>query len=336
MLGFFDKNSVWLRVSRVVIFISMSVGFILLFRLSDKNHVNVSQRHEENVINVGDVKNSASFSFAILGDTQLFGSPDSNSGFRQAIKSLAEMNFDFVMTVGDLIQGCEKREECMEKYEEWRNVASLVPIKIYPVVGNHDRINEEIADEIWRGSFRLPNNGPVGYEETTYSFDFNNSHFIVLNSEKPHPHEINTVQLEWLEKDLENTRQENTFVFFHEPAFPSNYKITQSLDYYEEDRNSLWKIIDKYDVTAVFNGHEHVHTRRAIDRSLMPELKKSIYQFIVGNTDAYERFAPKQTNNVEYRYDGQDFMVVNVEGKNIKVNLYSVEGKLVNEFKFSK
>ena len=51
-------------------------------------------------------------------------------------------------------------------------------------MGNHDRVGENKADSIYQKVFAMPTNGPSGYSELTYSFDFENSHFVVLSSDK--------------------------------------------------------------------------------------------------------------------------------------------------------
>jgi len=310
------------------------IGFIILFHFSGNRSVIDVQRQV--VVDKSEKVIDNNFSFAILGDTQLFDLPESKGGFIKAVKNIAKWDVSFVMTVGDLIQGCETSDECENKYEKWKEVAKIIPVRIYPVMGNHDRMDKKIADKMWQESFRLPDNGPRGYEELVYSFNFKNSHFVVLNSEKPHLHEIDINQREWLENDLKKNKLENTFIFFHEPAFPASYKINQSLDTYKKDRDDFWKIIDEYNVTAVFNGHEHIHTRRLINGEIFLEAKNSIYQFIVGNTDAYEQFASEQSDKVDFHYDDQSFMIVEVDSQKIAMNLYSVEGELINTFNYSK
>lgn len=334
-MAFLEKIKKHAKTIWTIVFLFLLAGFIFLFQFSNNKSANTLQKQTEVDRNKKEEKNEE-FSFAILGDTQLFDLPESKGGFVKAVRNIANYNTSFVMTVGDLIQGCETSETCENKYEKWKRIAKIIPVRIYPVMGNHDRVDKKIADEIWQKSFKLPDNGPRGYEELVYSFDFKNSHFIILNSEKPRLHRVDIIQREWLENNLRENKLENVFIFFHEPALPSSYKINQSLDIYKKDRDALWKIIDKYNVTAVFNGHEHIYSRRLITSSLFPEATNNIYQFIVGNTDAYERLAPKQSESVDFNYKDQNFVIVNIEGKKIAVNLYSINGALVDKFQFSK
>ena len=255
---------------------------------------------------------------------------------------LEKIKPDFVMTVGDLVESCDSKVQCAN-YKLWKNIAKpLLPIT-YEVVGNHDRIvgngpaaKKEYADQQWQNYFNLPTDGPPGFEKFTYSFDIGNSHFVVLDSEKPEEHEIGQDQRDWLEKDLAANTKENTFVFYHEPAFPMSYKINHSLDYDQKERDALWTIIDKYNVTAVFNGHEHIYSRQQIDQDDFPAEKNGIYQFIMGNTDAYGKEDISISSKVDYYHKGHDFCIVDVAGKQITVKLFTVDGAPVDTFTFSK
>jgi hypothetical protein len=280
------------------------------------------------------------FSFAVLGDTQMFNQLDSEGGFKKAVnlieKKVVNKEVDFVMTVGDLIQKCSSQENCQD-YNNWKDIAKpLLPIT-YEVMGNHDREAGSVSDTAWQNFFNLPTSGPLKDKESVYSFDYGNSHFIVLNSEKPEGSKIDKDQLAWLKNDLNNNKKGNVFVFYHEPAFPVSYKIGESLDHYKEHRDAFWSIIDQYNITAVFNGHEHIYSRKKIDSSVFPQAKNSVYQFVVGNTDADEGDNTQIKNPVDFYYLENDFAVVDVNEGEITVKLFSTDGgNLIDSFTFSK
>jgi 3',5'-cyclic AMP phosphodiesterase CpdA len=115
-------------------------------------------------------------------------------------------------------------------------------------------------------------------------------------------------------------------VFFHEPAYPVSSKIGESLDVNNKDRNNLWNILVRHQVTAVFSGHEHIFSRKNIN---------GVYQFVVGNTQAFNHDAPKP-GMAEYSYVGEHFAIVSVDGEKINVKLYSTGGKPINSFDFKK
>ena len=97
----------------------------------------------------------------------------------------------------------------------------------YPVAGNHDA--EKPENMAWfrhwaeAGIPHLARRGPPGAEDTTYSFDFGNSHFIALNeyyngrSDAVGKGDVPDAALAWLKDDLAATRQPLIWVFGHKP-----------------------------------------------------------------------------------------------------------------------
>jgi 3',5'-cyclic AMP phosphodiesterase CpdA len=267
-----------------------------------------------------------SFSFAVIGDTQSFSTTNPNGNFRMAVKDIAADNPDLVLITGDLTGTCESYTECVKKHEEWKRVAAPILGKTYAAMGNHDNVGNK-GVKAWQDVFNFPTNGPGGYSEIAYSFDFKNSHFVVLASDIPDEHQINGVQRNWLDQDLAKNKKENTFVIFHEPAWPVSSKIGESLDKQSGDRDALWAILKKYNVTAIFNGHEHIVSRRKVG---------DIYQFVFGSTDSYDHELPA-AGVAEFANRGQGrFGIVSVRGKEITVKVFDPANKELNSFTFSK
>jgi 3',5'-cyclic-AMP phosphodiesterase len=303
---------------------------------SEKQSVSENEAKVENAGNSEVLPDSASgnpaenqnsvFSFGIIGDTQQFDPNNANGSFQMASKKLSSENVDLVMTEGDLLSSCDGGADCEAKLNSWKNAIGALYPKTYELMGNHDRTGKDKSDALWQRFFSLPTNGPAGYSELAYSFDFKNSHFVVLNSEKPSENIVNDVQRSWLEQDLNANKKENTFVFFHEPAYPVSSKIGESLDAKPKERDALWNILSSHNVTAVFNGHEHIASRRKIG---------NLYQFVFGNTDSFDHDAPK-TEVAEYFFVGNTYGLVKVNGKMIIIETHASDGKPLNSFDLAK
>lgn len=263
------------------------------------------------------------FSFAVIGDTKTF-TTNSNGNLEKAIRSLSNQNFDLAFVMGDLVSSCDGGNSCEAKYNSWKNVMSPIFSKTYEVVGNHDRTGGDAANTVWQNEFNLPTNGPAGYSELAYSLDFGNSHFVVLDSEKPNEHAVNNVQRAWLDQDLSANQKENTFVFFHEPAFQMSQDAKDALDANPKERDALWNILKKHNITAVFYGHLHMFARKNQD---------GINQFVVGDTDSTADDIP-QKGLTDFGLTGHHYSVVEVSGKNIAIKTYTVDGNLVDTFQF--
>jgi hypothetical protein len=146
----------------------------------------------------------------------------------------------------------------------------------YAALGNHEL--EDTAYVEWlrrynRGGDTLPGvvrKGPPGCEETTYSFDYANAHFVILNqyfdgkSDMGADGDMVPSLLEWLEQDLEQNEKPLIFILGHEPvvAMPDmdNGRIRHqgdSLDKYEKNAFAFYQTLMKYGVTAYLCGHTH-------------------------------------------------------------------------------
>jgi|GEM_PF-843841 len=296
---------------------------------SKNDNDNVKNKNSNTNINSSNVNNSNTngnidqnaFSFAVIGDSQRFKPNDAKGGFQKAVGNIANSNVNLVMTVGDLVSSCDEND-CAKKLAEWKQAAAPLLEKVRVTMGNHDRTGKDVSDKSWEEAFNMPTNGPEGYSEETYSFNYANSHFVVLNSEKPKEHIIGKDQRDWLETDLANNKKDNIFVFFHEPAYPVSSKIDSSLDANKTDRDILWDILKNNHITAVFSGHEHIMSRKNIG---------GLYQFVIGNTDSFDHDLPKP-GVTEYSYQGQHYAIVTVKGKEITVNVYKIDGSLLNSF----
>lgn len=267
------------------------------------------------------------FSFAVIGDTQSFKAGLPNSNFQKTVKSITFNNPDikFAIALGDLVSSCDGGNDCEAKYNTWKSVVSPLVSKIYAVQGNHDRTNGNKSDNVWQKNFaNLPGNGPAGFTRLAYSFDFENSHFVVLDSEKPEEGYINATQRDWLDKNLAVTAKDNIFIFYHEPAFQTSTAAKHGLDAHPKERDALWDIITKYHVKAVFSGHDHIYTRKNI---------RGVYQIVAGNIQSDNIDTPNP-GAAEYSYNKSGYLIVAINGKKINLKFYSVDGNLINSFDF--
>jgi len=144
----------------------------------------------------------------------------------------------------------------------------------YPVVGNHEAETPE--DMAWLrewGSGDIPylvRRGPANCEETTYSFDYDNSHFVVINQYFDGKSDVGTngdiceALFEWLKADLEENQKEMVFVFGHEPivSIPDadngrHRHKGDNLDAHPKNSFRFQKLLRDKGVTAYICGHTH-------------------------------------------------------------------------------
>lgn len=127
----------------------------------------------------------------------------------QAVERVNWLRPDFVVSVGDLIEGYTEDDiEIERQWAEFLGFIDQMEMKFFFVPGNHDVTNPKLH-RIWREKF--------GRE--WYSFDYKGVHFVCLNSEDPSAH-IGDEQLKWLEADLrDNAEARWTLLFLHKPIW---------------------------------------------------------------------------------------------------------------------
>lgn len=182
------------------------------------------------------------FQFAIVTDRTGGHRP---GVFEDAINKLNLLQPEFVMSVGDLIEGyTEDRKKIDGEWDEFQGFIAKLQMPFFYVAGNHDYSNPAMA-KAWEERFG----------RSYYSFVYRDVLFICLNSQEPKMHHIGEEQAKWLEKVLaEHPDVRWTMVFLHSPLWDESYPT-----------NRGWQRIEtalgdrKY---TVFSGHFHSYMKR--------------------------------------------------------------------------
>ncbi|MEX2169137.1 MAG: metallophosphoesterase [Pirellulales bacterium] len=148
----------------------------------------------------------ARFQIAIMSDNTGGHRPGI---WMDAVRKLNMLRPEFVVSVGDLIEGySEDRAEIEVQWKEFTGFIDQMEMRFFFVTGNHD-VTNPLMHEIWREKF--------GRE--WYSFDYKGVHFVCLCSEDPKDR-IGDAQLNWLEQDLaEHADARWTLAFLHKPLW---------------------------------------------------------------------------------------------------------------------
>jgi predicted phosphodiesterase len=133
--------------------------------------------------------------------------------FSRAIDQLNLMQPEFVVSVGDLIEGyTHDNNEIDRQWREFQSYTSRLQMPFFYVVGNHDISNKTMAKH-WGERFG----------RTYYEFLYKNVLFLALSSEDEPGNDkgkIGADQLAWLKKVLdENKDVRTTLVFLHKPMW---------------------------------------------------------------------------------------------------------------------
>lgn len=169
--------------------------------------------------------------------------------FAEAVKKINLLQPEFVISVGDLIEGySEDRAQWALEWAEFEGKTRQLEMPFFYVPGNHDLSSQGMSDD-WKRKFG----------RKYYDFRYHDVLFVALNSEDPpksEPFKFSSEQQAWFADVMERNRDARwTFVFMHKPAWT----------YPDDDHNATgWNAIEralgdrKY---TVFAGHKHNYVR---------------------------------------------------------------------------
>jgi hypothetical protein len=198
------------------------------------------------------------FQFLILTDRTGGNRP---GVFEQGIEKINLLQPEFVLSVGDLIDGYTEDPVIVKnQWNEFDSLVSQLNMPFFYVPGNHD-ITNKMMEDMWVERFG----------STYYYFVYRDVLFLCLNSEEALTAHASTVfsedQISFIEKTLkENQGVRWTLLFFHKPAW-----MVSEFEGYGEDAlaKTKWDKIEKLLQNrkyTVFAGHIHRYTHRVRQR----------------------------------------------------------------------
>ena len=223
--------------------------------------------------------NCQAWRFAVVGDTHV-GSSDT---IAEMIPYMLADSIDCILIPGDLAEGglAASGVALRTQLAHWQSIMQPLyddGIGIYPIYGNHEddaHNNLNVWNSIFSGDYALPQNGPLGEENLTYSVSHKNAVFIALDNYR----NIHRVNQDWLNEQLTLNTAPHVFVFGHEAAFKVFH--ADCLDDSLNARNTFWESLSQAGVKTYFCGHDHfVDVARIDDGDGNKE--NDVYQYLVG------------------------------------------------------
>jgi hypothetical protein len=130
---------------------------------------------------------------------------------------------------------------------------------------------------------------------------------------------MDTMQLEWLEKELKDSGSEWKVLFFHHPTYSSGEKHGSNMQL----RGVLEPLLVKYGVDVVLTGHEHFYER------IKPQ--KGINYFIVGSSGKIREGNISKTELTAKGFDRDNvFMLAEIAGDVMSFQVVSRTGQTVD------
>ena len=225
-----------------------------------------------------------SFHFTVTSDIHM--KTAIYSGVLDAMQANSGGQGAFQISIGDI---CDTAGQTPQTIRDLIDAHFGADAVWFPAMGNHDAsVAATSASMTWRyAEYKTGNGartpimklvsrpGPAGCAETTYSWNHGNAHFVVLNeywnggtaagSDIATDGDIVPALRQWLERDLAANTQPFVFVFGHEPAFPQQRHLDNSLNKYPDNRDAFWNVLKHYHVQAFISGHVHFYYKEQRD-----------------------------------------------------------------------
>jgi predicted MPP superfamily phosphohydrolase len=245
-----------------------------------------------------------SLKFLVLGD---FG--DGRRPQMQVAAEIAKLRgrfpFELVITVGDNIYGSERPQDMKHKFEDPYKPLLDAGVKFYASLGNHDDRAQ---------AFYKPFN-MEGRRYYSFKAPKQDVKFFALESDYPLPK-----QFQWLENELQSSREDWKIPYFHHPLYSSGEKHGSDLSL----RKSLEPLFLEYGVSVVFTGHDHFYER------IKPQ--KGIVHFVVGSGGKLRRNGiDRKTGLTAVGFDtDQAFLAAEIDADQLFFNAISRTGNIVD------
>ncbi len=236
--------------------------------------------------------NSEEFQFVIIGDRT--GGANAQGTFKLAVDQLNLLQPEFVINVGDLIEGySDDKAELGAEWDDMDAMLAKLDMPFFRTPGNHDIANET-AQQVWSER----------HGATHYTFVYKGALFIILDSEDPprvapegirekldlynrlqtedperaqamlaefmsdeavvaalgKPVEFTADQIASVEKALAQSNDVRwTFLFLHEPAWENPSESFEAIQQLLKDRRHTFFAghLHYYDYDNI-DGHEHI------------------------------------------------------------------------------
>ena len=244
--------------------------------------------------------NSNSLRFIHISDPQGYEEIHYDNYNELLTRAVSNSNPNFIALTGDVVNA--SYVDAVPNLEQWHWALTdqkeiLQNIPVMATSGNHDAAHNDFNS---RFNFNAAENSET-LTGVYYSFDYNNTHFVVLNtndsnSENGQLRGLSDAQINWLINDLSTNDSNFTIVMMHKGIYDSGGHCS-NMEGADGDialiRKQLTPIFTQYKVDLVLQGHDHLYSRS--------------YPIISTDAAEFSVTADKENQKVPTVYNNLDF-----------------------------
>ena len=246
-----------------------------------------------------------SLKFGVIGD---FGTGDQAEYAlaAQVATTWETFKFPLVILLGDNLYGSERPQDFQLKFEKPYKPLLDNHVVFQASLGNHDDVMEQK---------QYPPFNMKGQRYYSFKAPAQSVRFFALESTYMTPE-----QIVWFEKELKGSNEDWKIVYFHHPLYSSARRHGSDV----QIRDKLEPLLVQYNVSVVFNGHDHVYER------VKPQ--KDIAYFVVGSGGQFAQgdLDPKSPITAKGYDKERAFLVAEIIGDDMTFNAISASGKMVD------
>jgi hypothetical protein len=245
-----------------------------------------------------------SLKFAVFGD---FGDASQREfdTVAQLVKAHERFPFEIVPLTGDNLYGSERPQDFVKKFEQPFKPLLDAGVKFYGALGNHDA-----REQRYYNLFNM--NGKLYY---SYKAPHQSVRFFALETGYMEP-----AQVTWFENELKSSSEDWKIAYFHHPLYSSGKTHGSDLDL----RRVLEPLLMQYNVSVVFQGHDHVYER------VTPQ--HGIAYWVIGSGGRFRQGDLKEHSPLTAKgYDADNaFLLAEIAGDTMFFNAVSRSGQVVD------
>jgi len=262
--------------------------------------------------------------------------------WNDVLHSAYEANKDakFVTNLGDM----SHQGQAFNYFNNWFDASKEINKKLtlMPIMGNHEGRDAKTGNygltPYYLELFTLPTNGPEGYKEKAYTYDYGNAHFVVLDSQMYEQYKTAEerdkaiqAQIEWLDKDLATTVKPWKIVMYHRSQY---YMKTNRVSTHMK---AFEPTFAKYHVDVVFNGHDHAVSRTypINNGEFMSKASEGTVYYVTGRSNMNVQTDVNAKVWQAFNFDPQNlpvYQTVEVSKSKLTVKTFEQDGRLIDNF----
>jgi DNA repair exonuclease SbcCD nuclease subunit len=178
-----------------------------------------------------------SFTFVVVGDNR--DGPETFSAILEEIDSTA---YPFCINTGDIIPSGQRSQ-----FDDFFAMVDNISLPLYISIGNHELNNNS------------PELAATYLGELTYSFDYGNTHFVILDNSL---YDITEETYLWIQEDIAQAGKDNVVLACHVPPYDPREGESHSLT--GDDAERFIDFMADNGVDLVLCGHIHLYDERMI------------------------------------------------------------------------